>query len=85
MSIISMQVNKGQPTHKCAQCHAEVTNDYAGHKEHVIKRHIGGYKEGDRAAFISKFIQFCFPGSIAINDFQVYSFGILNQGYTVQK
>lgn len=71
MSIISMQINKGQPTSICADCHVEVTNDYVGHKEHVIKRHIGGHTEGDRAAFISKFIQFCFPGSLVINDLQV--------------
>lgn len=53
-------------------CQGVVPNEYLSHKNHVINKHLNECNSAeDQAAFISKYIQICFPGAISLNDYMV--------------
>lgn len=65
-------MNRGQPTITCLVCKGVIPNDYRSHKNHVINKHLKEINNlEDQAAFISQYIQTCFPGAISLNDYMV--------------
>ncbi|KAI1717164.1 Zinc finger, C2H2 type family protein [Ditylenchus destructor] len=67
---IARQMNRGPAVQKCNKCSQSVPNEYKSFKDHVLKFHLAECRSiTDRDSFLSKYIQICFPFTIALNDF----------------
>uniref|UniRef100_A0A915E3M4 Uncharacterized protein n=1 Tax=Ditylenchus dipsaci TaxID=166011 RepID=A0A915E3M4_9BILA len=70
MAELDRQINRGHLTQRCNQCKKNVTNNYRSHKEHVLRDHLSMQTNESKEEFIARFVKFCFPMAVAVNDLQ---------------
>uniref|UniRef100_A0A915E5X2 C2H2-type domain-containing protein n=1 Tax=Ditylenchus dipsaci TaxID=166011 RepID=A0A915E5X2_9BILA len=76
MAELDRQINRGYLTQRCNQCKKDVTNNYRSHKEHVLRDHLSMQTNESKEEFIARFVKFCFPMAVAVNDLQCGICGI---------